>query len=523
MFVFISIALLILTALVMLVLRLTREDFGYQWLIAAGGALIAWLMILLSGISLPVSLQISAWDLRTAYPNSISLSADQFSWPFALGLGTLILATLLTDVVRAYDLDWSNWASGLLITSFGLIGVLSGNLLTFILAWTAFDLINLILILPQLQSGKSRRQAVLVFFMRLMGTACLLIAGVISVNDSNSFLLERTSPNAIIFIVLAAGFRLGSIPVDSPFQDNPIQRRSLGTVMSLVSAAIVIVFLVRVASALDSVNLPTNLSGGLFGLVGLLSLLYSVVWLLAKDEIDGRHVWISGIGALVLAAALRAQPGAGMAWGLAGLFSGGLIFLSSVRDRVSLWISTLGLIGISTLPFSPAWSGLALFFPPLNLAMLLYFAAIVFLIWGYASHTTQIKKEPEGLERWIKAVYPIGLLMIPVVQVGLGLLYRPAISEVPLIGWVSGVVICALSFLGFYWQRRGRNVPQSFASWFKAFLDFGWFYAVLRTIFDSAARFVFFVSSILEGEGGILWVLLSIVLFLAILLISLGT
>ena len=97
MFVFISIALLILTALVMLVLRLTREDFGYQWLIAAGGALIAWLMILLSGISLPVNLQISTWDLRTAYPNSISLSADQFSWPFALGLGMLILATLLTD------------------------------------------------------------------------------------------------------------------------------------------------------------------------------------------------------------------------------------------------------------------------------------------------------------------------------------------------------------------------------------------------------------------------------------------
>jgi hypothetical protein len=523
MFVFISIALLILTALVMLVLRLTREDFGYQWLIAASGALIAWMMILLTGINLPVNLQISAWELNSAYPNSISLSADQFSWPFALGLGTLILATLLSDVVRAYDLDWSNWASSLLITSFGLIGVLSENLLTFILTWTAFDLLNLILLLPQLESGKSRRQAVLVYFMRLLGTASVLIAGVISVNENNSFLLERVSPNAIIFIVLAAGFRLGSIPVDSPLQDNPIRRRSLGTVMSLASAAIVIVFLVRIASALDNVDLPANLSGLLFGLFGLLSLLSTGAWLLAKDEIDGKHFWVSGIGAIVLAAVLRAQPEASMAWGLAMLFSGGLIFLASVRSRISMWISWLGLIGISTLPFTPAWSGLALFSPPLNLAMILYFAAIVLLIWGYARHSAEIKKEPEGLERWIKVVYPIGLLIIPVLQIGLGLYYRPAISEVPLIGWVSGVVIGTLSFLGFFWQRRGGKIPQSLADQIRAFLDFGWFYTILRIIFDYVARFIVFISNILEGEGGILWALLWIVLFLAILLINLGT
>jgi hypothetical protein len=97
------------------------------------------------------------------------------------------------------------------------------------------------------------------------------------------------------------------------------------------------------------------------------------------------------------------------------------------------------------------------------------------------------------------------------------------ISDVPLIGWVSGVVICALSFLGFFWQRRGGNIPRSFGNRIKGFLDFGWFYAILRIFFDYAARFIFFVSNILEGEGGILWVLLWIVLFLAILLISLGT
>ena len=523
MFVFISIALLSLTALVMLVVRLTRKDFGYHWLLAAGAAFAAWVIVILAGINLPTQVQLSAWDLRTAYPNSIALSTDQISWSFALGLGTLILATLITDVVRAYDLDWSNWASSLLITAIGFIGILSENLLTFILAWTAFDVITAIILLMQLPSGKSRRQAVYVFFVHLMGTMCLLIAGVISINDNNSFLLERASPNAVIFIVLAAGFRLGIIPVDSPLQEDPVKRRSLGTVMSLVSAAIVIVFLVRVAAAFEGVDLITNPQNLLYGLVGLVALLSAAGWLFAKDELEGRHAWISAMGALVLGSALHFQPDASLAWGMALLFSGGLIFLASVRERFSLWITLLGLIGIATIPFTPAWSGLGLFSHPLNLAMILYLAAVVLMVWGFARHAFQINTEPAGLERWIRVVFPLGLLIIPVVHFGWGLLYRPSIGEIPLLGWVLGIVICALSVLGFLWQRRGGDIPQNFAKGVLDFLDLGWFIGIIRFLFAYITRLIFFISSVLEGEGGILWVLLWVVLFLAILLISLGT
>ncbi|MEE9188502.1 MAG: hypothetical protein V3U36_03965, partial [Anaerolineales bacterium] len=243
MFVIISILLLVITSLVMLILRLSRPSFGYHWLIAAGGALVTWIVVLLLGMTLPVSVQLISWGPRTAYPNSFIMIADKVSWPFAVGLGTLILAALLTDVVRAYEMDWSNWASSLVVTALGLIGVFSGNLLTFILAWTAFDIIGLVILLPQLQSGKSRRRAVWVFFSRLLGSTCLLIAGVISVNDNGSFLLERVSPVAITFVVLAAGLRLGSVIVDSPLIENPTSRRSYGTVLSLVSATIVLVFL----------------------------------------------------------------------------------------------------------------------------------------------------------------------------------------------------------------------------------------------------------------------------------------
>lgn len=523
MFAIISIALLSLTALVMLALRLTRKDFGYHWLIAGGAVFVAWVMIIVAGFNLPMKLQLSAWDLRTAYPNSISLSVDQISWSFALGLGTLIFATLITDVVRAYDLDWSNWASSLLITAIGLIGILSENLLTFILAWTAFDLITAIVLLMQLNSGRSRRQAVYVFFAHLLGTVSLLIAGVISINDNNSILLESTSANALTFIVLAAGFRLASIRADLPLQGDSIKERSLGTVVSLVSAAIVIVFLVRVAAAIERVDVTTNLWGFLFSLVGLVSLLSAVAWLIAKDELDGRHAWITAMSSFVLGAVFLSQPEAGLAWGMALLFSGGVIFLASVRERFSLWITLLGLIGIATLPFTPSWSGLGLFSFPLNLAMILYLAALGLIVWGFARHAIQIIIEPSGLERWIRVVYPLGLLITPVVHFGWGLVYRPGIGEIPLLGWVLGILICALSFLGFMWQRRGGSIPYNLENGIRIFLDLGWFSGVLRLLFAYISRLILFISSVLEGEGGILWVLLWVVLFLALLLISLGT
>lgn len=523
MFVFFSIALLSLTALIMLALRLTRKNFGYHWLIAAGGAFISWAMVILAGTNLPAQLQLTGWDLRTAYPNLISFTVDKYSWSFALGLGTLIFATLMTDVVRAYDLDWTNWASSLLITAVGMIGILSENLLTFILAWTAFDLITVIILLLQLPSGKSRQQTVYVFFVHLLGTVSLLIAGVISINDNNSFLLERVSPNAIFFIVLAAGLRLGFIPADSPLQDDRVKSRSLGTVMSLVSAAIVIIFLARVAAVSDQLDLNPNVWMLLFTLVGLMSLFYAAAWLFAKNELDGRHAWISAMGGFILAAALHSQPEAGLAWGMALLFSGGLIFSASIRERFSLWITLLGFIGISTLPFTPAWSGLGLFSFPVNLAMILFLVAMVLVAWGYIKYAIKIKIEPSGLERWIRAIYPLGLLIIPVVHFSWGLLFSPAIGAVPLLSWVIGIVICAVSFLGFMWQRRGGNIPETVANGIIEFLNLGWFSGILRILFAYMSRLILFVSSVLEGEGGILWVLLWVVLFLATLVLTFGT
>jgi hypothetical protein len=144
----------------------------------------------------------------------------------------------------------------------------------------------------------------------------LFIAGVVSISENTGFLLEQISPTALVFIILAAGLRLGSVPGNMPVLIKRASQRSLGTIFRLVSTGIVLVFLVRISPAMGDADFPTILWFLLFSLVGLIALLSAAAWVLAKDEIDGRQAWLVGMSAIVIAAALRGQTEASLAWGL---------------------------------------------------------------------------------------------------------------------------------------------------------------------------------------------------------------
>lgn len=523
MFVLLSITILVLAALAMLILRMSRPNFGYHWLIAAGGAFSAWLVILLIYTTIPDTMQIFEWGAWTTYQNLITLTVDRYSWPFAAALGTLLIATLLSDVARAHDLSWSNWAGSLVLVAIGLVGVFSGNLITFILSWTAFDLVVMVTLLLQLDAERLRRRAVWVFFIHLLGTLCLLLAGVISIADSNSVLLLESSPRAVLFVVFAAGFRIAAMPLDSQMQVDLVGRRSFGTIRSLASMAIVVVLLVRIATTLEDVQIPAYLRLGVFSLIGLMAALYSLAWFYSKDELEGRQAWIVVMGMLVIASTLHAEVGAGLAWGLAAVFSGGLISLASVRRSLSRWITLTGLVGICMLPFTPAWGGARLLTAAFSIPSILYLITLIFIILGYVRHASQLKPEPPGLERWIKVVYPLGLLVLPLTQLGLGWMYRPEMSDATLIDWIIGPVFILLTAAGYMWLRRGGRAPQGIGYGIGVVLNFRWLRSLISIIYNLFSQFISFSSNILEGEGGFLWVLLSIVLFMAILLISIGS
>lgn len=289
MLVFLILSILLLTASVMLALRLLRPGFGYHWLIVAGGMTLAWIGVLVLGFLLPIRAQTGTWISGPLFTNSIIFSLDQISWPFAFGITTISLATIYTDVVRARDLDWSNWASILIYTGLGFLAVISGNLLTLLLTWTLFDFISFSILMTQIYSNATRQRIVLILFSRLLGTMLLYLGGVLAGSSQAGFLLEQVSPFALVMILASAMLRIAVLPGEEPVFRISTRRRSMGTVSRLTSVAIVFIYLVRIGTENEFLELHSTIIILILTVLGLMAFLSALYWWLAKDELEGRQ------------------------------------------------------------------------------------------------------------------------------------------------------------------------------------------------------------------------------------------
>lgn len=514
------ILILFIAAAGMLLLRVLLPEFVYHWLVAVAGALLAWVVMLVIGLQLPLESTLVQWGPERLLPESPALLVDRFSWPFGVALVTLAIGVIFTDVARVAEADWSSWAGTLVLAALGLFAVLAGNPLTLLLAWMAIDLAEVLILLAQVSQGNLRERVVVAFSARVFGTLLLMGAIMVAAAQGGRLAFESIPARASLLLVIAAGLRLGILPLHVPFfQELPI-RRGLGTMSRLVPAASSLILLVRTAEGL-STPIESFVLTGLLGLAALAGLFGSLSWFLAEDELDGRPSWILGVASLAVASAVRAQPMTSLAWGLSTLFSGGLLFLTSIHDRRLLWISLLGLLGFSALPYTPAWNGAMLFSAPFHPMLVVFFINLALLLAGYARHALQPGPTFEGVERWVWLMYPFGLILLPLTQFSIGWWMDAGSNQGSFLSWIIGPASVALTafimFLGYrFWHRTSGLVD-----FLKIFLSLNWLYRFLWISYRYLVRMSAFFTSVLEGEGGILWAFLILVLLLSVL--SLGS
>ncbi len=116
MFILITVTILLITALMILILRLVAPSFRYNWLIAMGGALLGWISVFLWQTRMPFALQFPAWQPAALFAQSPTFVADGISWAFAISLTTLSLAVILTAVARSNFPRPINWMGTLILT-----------------------------------------------------------------------------------------------------------------------------------------------------------------------------------------------------------------------------------------------------------------------------------------------------------------------------------------------------------------------------------------------------------------------
>ncbi len=517
MLILVSIVILLLTPEIMAVIRAVRPAFASLWLCAALSAFISWTLVLFSGLRLPQEIPLLQWNTVPLFGSSPALRVDSYTWPLALAVVSLLVAVIFTATARAPRGNWESWASSCILAALGLVGVLAANPLTLLLAWAAGDLAGLLITFTQVYSSNARQQIVILFSMRAGGVFFLIWAGVAVFQAGGWQDLGRIPIAVSPYLFLAAGLRLGVVPVNlSSLQEIPL-RRGLGVSLYLIPAASSLALLVRLANA----GVAPALSPVLLGLAALTGLYGGLRWINEPNEWTARPFWLIGLSSFAAASAFTTRPASALAWSLTCLLSGGLIFLAHARHPAVLPLRVLGILALTALPFTPGWNGAAVYLPLepawLSILLVMFLFAHGLFLAGACLILFSPGDTLAGVDRWVGVIYSLGLAVLPLAQILASWRALPMASQVHFNGWLGGLLASGLAiFLIFLKRRWGINfgVPPAW----ERFFSFTWVYHFLGTIYQATRRVVDWMTIFLEGEAGILWALLLLALLISILI-----
>lgn len=262
-------------------------------------------------------------------------------------------------------------------------------------------------------------------------------------------------------------------------------------------------------------------------LLGIAMLYSSFMWLTADNEISGRPYWIITLSAFAIGCAIRSQPSASISWGIGLILSGGILFLYSSRKIQLLFFPLMGLLGISGIPFTPVASGwLGYFSPHFDGSSLVFIISYVLLVTGYLRHTFKSAESYNDLARWAQVLLPVGLFLLSLAEWFLGVFGWPGSFTVGI--WYASPLATSLAILIYFGVEHSHDrfsavrnqfiirVGSTILTFISNLLSMNWMIRTGYFIYQVLQRFVAGLSLILEGEGGILWAMLLLVLVISL-------
>ena len=517
MYLLITFLIFLITLFLLAVFRFSKRPFGVSWVTAALGSISILVSIFLWQMNLPYSPPAISWNPTDVFHSPIAFQADTYSWLFSLSFGGLLCAVLLTSPIRtANGFQPSSWIASIGFTGLGILTVLAANPLTLALGWAAMDFAELINLFRLSDSPSASRSAISGFSFRITGTFLAIFAGVLMIptGQENSFQVGSSSLIALLFL-FSAGLRLGVIPLHITLRTDPGQRRGFGTIIRLITAASSMILIVRIAET----TLSQSLVFWLVPFVAATGIFSAWNWLTISGELQARPFFIIAVGALSIGASIGGNALGSAVWGVALVLYGGISFLYSAHKTnlsVLLAATSILLIGLPFTFSASAWIGtlpISVLYTPL------FILTELLVILGFVRHLFEHGEiDWQQLPVWAQSVYPIGLFLLPSLAVVMsvwGWEGSQAFGNL-FVSIASLVIFMGIGFLAW----KGRVVLNSiinikidpFSSLFFKFTDaigtgFQQLAEVLVALFKT-------LSNLLEGDGGLLWTMVFIILIL---------
>ena len=521
-------ALLLLTAAVILIIRILRPTFPALWLIAVMGSVAAWLVVLVLRLRLPAAFTLINWSAGNIVVGSPSLLLDYSSWSFTFALATITLAVILISPGQLKQRsEVVNISGSLALGSLGILATMSANPVMLLLGWSAIDLIELWMMLRSDLTSTNHELALQVFASRFIGMMVVLWS-FLSLGGSTGADISFTNLNPAggLLLLLGIGLRIGVFPLHIPYSHDTILRRGQGTLLRVVPIASSLVVLSR----FHSDTIPSIAADwlSLFAFIALL--ISSFRWALEKNDLSARPFWIIACSALVMLTVFNGNPFLSLSWGLTLIYLGAMVFLIEHTTRfirIIQYITALTLIGI---PFSMTSVGYQAVLRSANILWWLLILISGFLLGvGYLIHTRSKPELPAGQEQIIYLTNPLSILLIFIAFIFTGL-FGWQNSRVLGYWWIP-IIFTILAIVLFIWNRQTkkllviRDSIQHFSStsasprlvgFLENVINFRWIYNLLRSVFSFIGRLIQAITFLLEGNGGILWAFLVLAILLAI-------
>lgn len=525
---FIVLGLLVISAFIIVTMQRGKSRVGTAWIIALIASGLAWFVLFILRLFLPLKLTLFTWLPVELFEGTIALSLDYFSWPYAIAVLTLCVASIFTETTIASKEDSSpRWVASLAITALTLVSLASANPLTLALTWSLIDIAELFYRLRSADPMQGQGSLIRSFSIRVLSTFALILATAVAWQIQADFELNQIPSPAGLFFLLAAGLRLGVLPVHLPFTQGNSEEPQVSYLFHLAPVASALTLIAYLPSDFLTLNKTLFI---IIQVLSAIAMLYAaMMWVSRKTPAEARPYWIITLSAFALQCALNGMPASSRVWGLALLLSGGLLFAFNPPIRRIRFIPALGLIGLLGFPYTltaSGWQGVIS--QNFSLVTIIVLISHSLLVIGYVRYIIEATGAVTGIEKHSRFTYPLGLILIFQTIVLLGLIGWPGVLTLG-VWWASLIslglsvaVILGFRFIGI--RDLQKDLPEKIPFYrilspvirfLQGFFSLSWLYSSISWIYRQLLRMESFGSNIIEGDGGLLW---SLVFLLIILL-----
>lgn len=514
----------LLAAAIILVLSRIKTNIGRVWLTASILSLTNWGIILGLRWLYPIQINFPEWfPIGEISQRGITFQLDSLSWPLMLALCAVQTAVIITDSSRLDEIPSPVIWSGLyLVYTVGILAVLTSSIITILLVWALVDLIEFIILIRNVTSDQKINEIVVSFAVKILGLFIFVFGLLISYEQGTPLRIGQEANSIGFFILLAVGLRLGVIPFNLPFVSGSPKRRGLGNSIRMVSVATSMIVLLRLPMGTfderaQGILLTLTVVGILFG---------AIMWYGSPSELEGRPYWIITMAGLAIYSSINGSQIATLAWTLALILSGSVLFLFSARGRKLTVLPLLAIIGITGLPFTPTavgWQGIISAGGSFrNILMIL---SVSIIILGFLRHATLSDTLLSQKEKWIWLTYPLGLFILILSQ---WLIFLTSDLNWYTLGILYASIIAFLLPLILYYLIRKlfreseyaellQRILKPIGNFIIKFLSFRWVYDLIWSFLGLFQRIVNLITNILEGQGGIIWVIVFLVMIITLI------